>query len=785
MVFEFGISLKGSLKTMLQHLRKELNDNMSGRGNELQLETEYKFRNTELHQDIAKNSGHNPAGSETVQLLLYLQFQTDNDTTDAGILGYSQCKWNVPTKKPATDDVWKSIWIPLFRRSSLEETLPSKILNKRFTCGVGIQHLRMFIRGEDTAYVFLLHDWQKRMLWIPQDDRDKAVQRVIQYQHQIHLLGSHPGYPSHSSVNQAYEVTNDTINPYPRHIEEFNIHTDTFNQTLYENALQASQTALPNHAATQTDPSRRTMMNREQGDQNRERDSSTRTRHSQGVGPQILNQENNHDQPPYRNVGPQTSHSRNQHEARIHNQQSQTIFRDIDTCSHPTGAHRNDPNNREAPPARVDVPLQDRQTVQNPERDPRHVNFQQSSSLYPETSLRTENSLRTPTLSPGSTFDSDGGTYETAGSISHGRLNTRGPDLHEGREPVLHSAMTHDLTRPLQTNPSRNSTDAMYDYPYFTSDNQMASDSGERNTDQSQHTLLEQAANLRDSRIFHPRLVEVIGDDRRQPSTSASPQSWNSLPGSPRWKEADKNQLLQLLHDLKKKQEEQEAGREQSSHRVAPAHPSNVHPITQYQSADYQAGAHPLTEFQGNEHQGGSSFVFNFSTEQLNNAVATLQSQLEKLDIRREPLPLDLILAQQQELKEQIEIQMSGLNKVNCQIKALTSDSSDVDEVENWNLDVIIASTSPDLLSPNMQERLAMMDKINNRLKKKLTKQAVKLQTIKAQQRSLALQQVPSQIGQNLQEPRRSPRMSGVDSVPDLTGLSLGERRRLQSDVRY
>ena len=207
--------------------------------------------------------------------------------------------------------------------------------------------------------------------------------------------------------------------------------------------------------------------------------------------------------------------------------------------------------------------------------------------------------------------------------------------------------------------------------------------------------------------------------------------------------------------------------------------------MTQYQSADYQAGAHPLPGFQNNEHQGGSSFVFNFSSEQLQNAVATLQSQLEKLDIRKEPVPLDLILAQQQELKEQIETQMSGLNKVNCQIRALTSDSSDVDEVENWNLDVIIASTSPDLLSPNMQERLAMMDKINNRLKKKLTKQAVKLQTIKTQQRSLALQQVPSQMGQNLQEPRRSPRMSGVDSVPDLTGLSVGERRRLQSDVRY
>ena len=781
MTFHFGISLQGSLRTMLQHLRKELNDNMSGRGQELQLKTEYKFLDTELSKDVAKNSGHNPANSDTIQLILYMQFHT-KDTLDAGILGYSLCNWNIPTKKPNTDDIWKSIWIPLFQRSSLQDTLPSKLLNKRFTCGVGVQHLRMFPDNEDTAYVFLLKDWQEKMLWIPQTDRDEAVQRVIQYQHQIHLLGSHPGCPPYSEVNRAYEIHDNKIKQHPCNITQFNIHTDTFNYTLYANALKASQP--PNNAATQTIPPERNESNRDQGNQNRERASSTRARQDQGVGPQIFSQENNHNQPPYRNDGPHTSHNRNQREARTHSQQSQTMFRNMDTSSHPTGAYRNDINNREVPPAMMNVPLQDRQTVQDHERDHRHVNFQTYSSLYPEPSSGTENSLRTPTLSPGSTFASDGGTYETAGSIAHGQLNTRGPDVNQRREPVLHSDITHDLTRPTQTNPSTNSRDPLYDYPHFTSGSQRISDLGERNTDHSQHTLLEQAANLRDSRIFHPRLVEVIGDERRQTSPSASPQSWNSLPGSPRWKEADKIQLLQLLYDLQKRQEEQQgAEREQSGHRVAPAHPSSVHPMTQYQSSN-QAGAHTLTGFQNDEHQGGSGFVLNFSSEQLDNAVTTLQSQLEKLNVRREPLPLDLILTQQNELKEQIEIQMAGLNKVNCQIRALTSDSSDVDEVENWNLETIIASTSPDLLSPNMQERLTMMNKINDKLDRKLKKQAAKLQAIKTQQRSLALQQVPNQ-GQPLQEPRRSPRMSGVHSVPDLTGLSVGERRRLQSDVRY
>ena len=128
---------------------------------------------------------------------------------------------------------------------------------------------------------------------------------------------------------------------------------------------------------------------------------------------------------------------------------------------------------------------------------------------------------------------------------------------------------------------------------------------------------------------------------------------------------------------------------------------------------------------------------------------------------------------------------MAGINKVTCQIKALTSDSSDADEVENWSLDVIIASTSPDLLSTNLQERLAMMNTINNRLQTKLTKQAAKLKKIKAQQRSIALQHVTNQMGPNLQEPRRSPRMLGVDSMPNLTGLPLAEIRRLQTDMQY
>ena len=77
MNFEFGISLKGSFKTVLKHLQKELCDNMSGKGADLQLQTEYKFLNPKIHPDIVSNAGHNPAGSEAVQLLLRWIFWFD------------------------------------------------------------------------------------------------------------------------------------------------------------------------------------------------------------------------------------------------------------------------------------------------------------------------------------------------------------------------------------------------------------------------------------------------------------------------------------------------------------------------------------------------------------------------------------------------------------------------------------------------------------------------------------------------------------------------------------
>ena len=761
MDFNFGISLNGSFKTVLRHLQKELCDNMIGRGAELQLQNEYKFKmnlaasEVEIQLQNEYKYNMNPAAS-VVQLLLYLQFHAGDTTADAGVIGYCQCRWNVPTE-PATDDDWKKLWIPMFRRSSKEEPLPSKLLNRKITCGAGIQHLRMYPPGNDTAYVFLLHDWRGRMLWIPYNDHKAAVQRVLQYQHQIHLLGNHPGHPSYAEVEMAYEVSGGTISQVPCSIEKFNIQTPNFNQKIYQDALRASQ-PLPQDSTTQTTQTGEYV--------NDNAGQSTRTHQSQGVGSHVLHHENNHHLPHNRNIGPHTSDGRGRQEARVDTQQSQTAFRDGDRRSIPTGARRNNPGDMGAPPDRVGVPPPGRQAPQHPAGDPRHVNFQQTSSCYPE------NSLRTPQLSQGSTWDTDEGTYETAGSSSHAHLDTRGPDLHEDREPVVHDAMNHNLRRHLRTNPSGGSAKAMYDYPYLTSDGPMAPESEARSTDQSLHPLLNQAANLRESQVFHPRLVEVIGDNSRHTSTSVSQQSWNSIPTSTQWKEADKNQLLQLLHTLKQKQQKEEAGRRQSSHSVAPTH-------------QQPASGHSLTQFQGANNQGGSSFSFNFSTEQLNNAVGTLQSQLERLNIRREPLPMDDILAQQTELKEQIEIQMAGINKVTCQIKALTSDSSDADEVENWSLDVIIASTSPDLLSTNLHERVAMMNTINNRLEKKLTKQANKLKKIKDQQRSNASQQGTNQLGPNLQEPRRSPRMLNVDSMPDLSALPFAERRRLQTDMQY
>ena len=216
--------------------------------------------------------------------------------------------------------------------------------------------------------------------------------------------------------------------------------------------------------------------------------------------------------------------------------------------------------------------------------------------------------------------------------------------------------------------------------------------------------------------MFRARIVEVLGNSSRNTSTSISQRSWNTPPTSNQWKEADKNKLLHLLQALKQRQTEEEAERQidQSSHRVA-------------QNNQQPSSDHPLTHFQRANNQGGS-FSFSFSSDQLNNAVENLQAHLERFNIGREPPPVEHILAQQVELRELIERQMAGINKVQSQIKALTSDESDTsDHVENWSLDVIFASTSPDLLSNNLHERVAMMDTINKRLEKKLTKQAEKL----------------------------------------------------------
>ena len=174
MDFIFGINLKGSLKTVLRHLQKELCDIMAGKGTELQLQDDYKFQSPRINPETVSNAGHNPAGSEVVQLLMYLQFSGGDNSADAGVIGYSQCRWDVPTK-PATNEDWRRIWIPMFRRSSKEEPIPSKLLNRKVTCGSGIQHLRMYPSGIDTAYVFLLHDWEGKMLWIPLNDRTESA----------------------------------------------------------------------------------------------------------------------------------------------------------------------------------------------------------------------------------------------------------------------------------------------------------------------------------------------------------------------------------------------------------------------------------------------------------------------------------------------------------------------------------------------------------------------------------------------------------------------------------
>ena len=134
---------------------------------------------------------------------------------------------------------------------------------------------------------------------------------------------------------------------------------------------------------------------------------------------------------------------------------------------------------------------------------------------------------------------------------------------------------------------------------------------------------------------------------------------------------------------------------------------------------------------------------------------------------------------------------MAGINKVQGQIRAITSDSSDNNEshAENWSLDVIFASTSPDLLSTNLRERIQIMDSINNRLKKRLAKQAEKLKQITHQQganNQVQLQPEANQQGSNLQGiTRRSPRQLNISPEQDLSGLPPAEKKRLQTTMQY
>ena len=81
------------------------------------------------------------------------------------------------------------------------------------------------------------------------------------------------------------------------------------------------------------------------------------------------------------------------------------------------------------------------------------------------------------------------------------------------------------------------------------------------------------------------------------------------------------------------------------------------------------------------------------------------------------------------------------------------------------------------------------MDGINNRLKKRLQKQAEKLRQIHHQQgTNKQVQQQPgaNQQGSHLQGiTRRSPRQLNLTPEQDLSGLPPVERKRLQTTIHY
>ena len=166
MSFNFSVVMKGSLNTVIKILQQDLAKIMMGKGDIIPLQESYMFDSMTVSAEQVKARGHQLTSPTSTQMLFFMSVINKEENCLTGLQAFCQLRWDLPTAKPEDTD-WRSIFFPLFARSSMDITLPSKLTSKRSTAGISIQHIRMTCSHNPFSYSFLQHDWNGRPMTLP------------------------------------------------------------------------------------------------------------------------------------------------------------------------------------------------------------------------------------------------------------------------------------------------------------------------------------------------------------------------------------------------------------------------------------------------------------------------------------------------------------------------------------------------------------------------------------------------------------------------------------------
>ena len=153
-------------------------------------------------------------------------------------------------------------------------------------------------------------------------------------------------------------------------------------------------------------------------------------------------------------------------------------------------------------------------------------------------------------------------------------------------------------------------------------------------------------------------------------------------------------------------------------------------------------------------------------------------SDMDRLNLHTKTMTQDQMLSEQENRREAINVQMSGIPKLNDRLNFLgethsiywNSSPKGLDDLEQFHMINIVASTSPMMLHQGYATRLEMMSRIQERLDKVLRDKSE--QVTMAQRRA--------SVERALETSRISLRQLGEPANQDLSGLPQAEFRRLQ-----